>query len=147
MMIALSIRQPWAWLILHAGKDIENRCWPTRFRGRVLLHASKGCTQAEYENAYFDAAENGVDVRTMPGWKEIERGGIVGSVEIVDCVAASESPWFCGEFGFALRDPRVLQFVPFKGLLGFFNVPREALLQVTPNVKLSGCAAVRSNAG
>lgn len=40
-MKALSIRQPWAWMILHAGKDIENREWPTRFRGRVLIHASK----------------------------------------------------------------------------------------------------------
>lgn len=35
-MIALSIRQPWAWHILHSGKDIENRDWPTKFRGRVL---------------------------------------------------------------------------------------------------------------
>lgn len=34
-MKALSIRQPWAWLILHAGKDIENRVWQTRFRGEL----------------------------------------------------------------------------------------------------------------
>lgn len=27
--VALSIRQPWAWAILHAGKDIENRDWHT----------------------------------------------------------------------------------------------------------------------
>jgi hypothetical protein len=48
-MKALSIRQPWAWLILNAGKDIENRDWPTHFRGRFLIHASKGMTHDEYE--------------------------------------------------------------------------------------------------
>ena len=50
-MKALSIRQPWAWLILNAGKDIENRSWYTSVRGRVLIHASKGMTLAEYEDA------------------------------------------------------------------------------------------------
>jgi hypothetical protein len=43
-MKALSIRQPWAWLILHAGKDIENRDRKPRnpalhFRGSFLIHA------------------------------------------------------------------------------------------------------------
>jgi hypothetical protein len=55
-MKALSIRQPWAWLILHAGKDIENRDWPTRFRGRFLIHAAKGMTRDEYENGRGAAA-------------------------------------------------------------------------------------------
>lgn len=49
--VALSIRQPWAWLIIHGGKDIENRTWPTRFRGRVAVHAGKGMTRDEYEAA------------------------------------------------------------------------------------------------
>ena len=34
-MKALSIRQPWSWLILHGGKDIENRSWRTNVRGPV----------------------------------------------------------------------------------------------------------------
>ena len=34
-MKALSIRQPWAWAIINAGKDIENRQWPTKFRGSI----------------------------------------------------------------------------------------------------------------
>lgn len=40
-MKALSIRQPWAWLIVAGYKDIENRSWPTNFRGRVYIHASR----------------------------------------------------------------------------------------------------------
>ena len=55
-MIALSIRQPCASLILKAGKDIENRCWPTKVRGRILIHAANGCTRDELEDA-LDFAE------------------------------------------------------------------------------------------
>ncbi len=40
-MKALSIRQPWAWLIANGYKDIENRSWRTNFRGEFLIHAGK----------------------------------------------------------------------------------------------------------
>ena len=45
---AISIRQPWAWAIVHAGKDIENRDWSTRYRGPVCIHAAKGMTKDEF---------------------------------------------------------------------------------------------------
>lgn len=47
-MKALSIRQPWAWLIVNGFKDIENRSWDTKYRGLVLIHASKGMTKDQY---------------------------------------------------------------------------------------------------
>lgn len=122
-MKALSIRQPWAWLILHAGKDIENRDWYTALRGRVLIHAGKGMTREEYECAMDLAAHYSRPVNGLPSFKELERGGIVGSVEIVDCVNVSKSPWFFGRYGFVLRDPQPLLFTPYKGQLGFFDVP------------------------
>ncbi len=59
----------------------------------------------------------------MPGApNELERGGIIGSVDIVDCVRHSSSPWFAGPIGFVLRDPQPLTFTPYKGQLGFFDV-------------------------
>jgi len=127
-MIALSIRQPWAWLILHGGKDIENRDWPTKRRGRVLVHASKGCTRDEYDDAFefaFGMGERAplATARQMPTPHAIERGGIVGSVEIVGCVEDSDSRWFMGRYGFVLRDPQVLPFTPWRGQLGFFDAP------------------------
>ena len=127
-MIALSIRQPWASLILKAGKDIENREWPTRFRGRFLVHASKGCTRAEFAEA-IDCAECILDQRINADLKTIQRGGIIGSVELVDCVERSASPWFFGRYGFVLRDPQMLPFTPWKGQLGFFDVPQSALVK------------------
>ena len=126
-MIALSIRQPWAWHILYSGKDVEKRNWPTRVRGRVLIHASKGMTRDEYEDGQDPLWSRGGPTIELPDVGELQRGGIVGSVEIVDCVSASESPWFFGLFGFVLRDPKPLPFVPWRGRLGFFDVPKSAL--------------------
>ena len=123
-MITLSIRQPWAWLILHAGKDIENRSWPTKVRGRVLIHAGKGMTEQEYRDACrFMATDSrlAAALKVLPQMSELQRGGIVGSVEITRCVADSESPWFVGEFGFVLAKPQVLPFRACNGKLGFFQ--------------------------
>lgn len=120
MTPALSIRQPWAWLILHAGKDVENREWPTKLRGRILVHAGKGMTVDEYASAAMFAERCGVT--KLPAIAELQRGGIVGAVELVDCVEASTSPWFVGRFGFVLRNPEVLPFRDLKGQLGFWGV-------------------------
>ena len=126
--VAISIRQPWAWLIINAGKDIENRSWPTRFRGRVLIHASKGMTEQEYRDACnFMATDSrlAAALKSLPPMAELQRGGIVGECEVVGCVtgndAASDSPWFVGEYGFMLRSAKPLEFRPCKGALGFFN--------------------------
>lgn len=125
-MLALSIRQPWAWLILNAGKDIENRDWPTKVRGRVLVHAAKSMTWDEWGHAWDFAHGSGAGPKALDRgltFHTIERGGIVGSVEIVDCVKRSASHWFVGPYGFVLRDPLLLPFTPWRGQLGIFDVP------------------------
>ncbi len=126
-MLALSIRQPWAWLILRAGKDVENRDWQTKVRGRVLIHASVGMTRYEYLDAIDFIVDSGMPPLPVdfPAYEHLERGGIVGSIEIVDSVTSHASPWFVGRYGFVLRDPRPLPFRPYKGRLGFFEVPNE----------------------
>lgn len=118
-MKAISIRQPWAWLIVQGHKPVENRQWPTRFRGPVLIHAAKGMTRDEYEDARSHAAHLGI---TIPAFDELERGGIVGQATITDCIDDSPSPWFFGRYGFLLADPRPLPFRPVRGQLGFFEV-------------------------
>jgi hypothetical protein len=116
---ALSIRQPWAWLILNAGKNVENRCWQTHFRGWFLIHAAKGMTRDEYEDATLFAALRGV--KRDPSWDELQRGGIVGMARIGNCVRFSDSPWFVGPWGFMLDEVKPLPFTPCKGALGFFR--------------------------
>ncbi|WP_319517281.1 ASCH domain-containing protein [uncultured Martelella sp.] len=124
--LALSIRQPWAHCIMHLGKDIENRNWHTNLRGRICLHAAKGMTRDEYDEAmetirHVHAHRPFAEPPIVPGYGTITRGGIIGTVEIVDCVTTSESPWFFGRFGFVLRNPQPVSFVPVKGALGFFD--------------------------
>jgi len=114
-MKALSIQQPWAWAILNAGKDIENRRWYTSVRGRVLIHAGK-----KYDIDGRDFLES-LEI-IAPEAEEIEMGGIVGSVSIDDCVQNSGSRWFFGPYGFLLRDPAIVPFKPYRGQLGFFEV-------------------------
>lgn len=123
-MKALSIRQPWAWLIIHGGKDIENRIWHTKFRGRFLVHAAQGMTRKGYAEAYQFFLESGAGQPPFdfPSFEDLQRGGIIGSVELVDSVDTSDSPWYMGQKGFVLRDPKPLPFVPYKGRLGFFEV-------------------------
>lgn len=129
--VALSIRQPWAWLIIHAGKDIENRTWPSRVRGRVLIHAGKRMTRADYEACLiYCAGFDDYGRWWMPAYDVLREqcGGIVGEVDIVDCISASNSRWFCGDYGFVLRNPISLPFRECKGALGFFrpeNVPDQ----------------------
>lgn len=133
---ALSIRQPWAWCIIRAGKDIENRDWPTRYRGAVAIHAAKGMTRDEYEDCLYTCHDIsrlhqfpvGLE---MPSFEALERGGIVGVAEIVDCVSVSESPWFFGRYGFLLRNVEPVPFIPVKGALGFFDW-RENIIAPKP---------------
>ena len=113
-------------MIIHAAKDIENRTWPTGFRGRCLIHAGKAMTRAEYADAFdfFDSIETAGQL-AIPSFDALRRecGGIVGAMHISGCVRASESPWFCGPWGFVIDGAMTLPFRPCKGALGFFPVP------------------------
>lgn len=132
-MRALSLTQPWAWLVVHGGKDIENRTWNTKFRGEFLIHAAKGMKGSDFDAAWamargFDQnlAWRMLDVKNGPAF---ERGGIVGVAEIFDVIAPTSVPhiqwsmrWHMREqYGFRLANVRPLPFLPCKGSLGFWG--------------------------
>ncbi|EZP50330.1 ASCH domain-containing protein [Delftia sp. RIT313] len=129
MIPALSIRQPWAWLIVHGYKDIENRDWSTPFRGQVLVHAGLTMTRAYFDQITEELGNSDMlPAGGLPSYEDLLRGGLVGWTRIVDCVEHSTSKWKQeGSFGFVLRDSRPMPFVPWKGRLQFFNVPEGAL--------------------
>jgi hypothetical protein len=150
---ALSVRQPWANAIL-LGKDVENRDWPEdygpriwlerelRARGsvRVLLHAGKGCTKSEYEDAVdFIETSSGL---VVPPLAELPRGAIVGAVTITGWVDEHESPWFVGPGALTLDNAVALpEHVPCKGALGFFAVPAEVAAEVRRQAAASKVSA------
>lgn len=90
-MKALTIKQPWASLIAHGIKDIENRIWKTHFRGRIYIHASAPKkfninltdNQTKLALPVLETAFEGI----MPF------GAIIGEVDIIDCVINHESIW------------------------------------------------------
>jgi peptidoglycan/xylan/chitin deacetylase (PgdA/CDA1 family) len=135
-LVALSIRQPWASLIILGFKDIENRSWRTKRRGRFLVHASQAVTAREIRNAralidQHAALRDNPEILAVldPVRLRAQAGGIIGSVELVDCHDAHASPWFVGPHGFSLRAPQSLPLVPMPGRLNFFPVPNELLAQ------------------
>lgn len=121
--LALSVRQPWAWAIIHAGKSLENR---SKFAiahmvpmcGPRAIHASKHMTREDYEDAreFMD----GIGV-TCPPARELPRGGIIGAVEVVGMVSKSDDPWFFGPRALKLADPQPCDFIPSVGALGYFK--------------------------
>jgi len=119
-MKALTLRPHWAWLVVNGYKNIENRSWPTRLRERIWIHASSSrVTKAEYEHFLTICRER--RIKRFPQREDFKIGGIVGSVDIVDCVTSSQSYWFDGDYGFLLKNARKTPFRPMKGKLGFFE--------------------------
>ena len=117
-MRALSIRQPWAWLVVNGYKNIENRTWSTSFRGRIFVHAGQRMVPGDYPEQREYITQAGI-VIPCP----LARGAIIGEVTITGCLSASDSPWYCGPYGFILEDPVAYDApVPHRGQLGFFPV-------------------------
>ena len=94
-MKALSIKQPWASLIAHGIKDIENRTWKTNYRGKILIHASgspaKGKFLAMNEKQREFAAQN--ENFNPLYFEDLPTSAIIGEVEIIDCVINHPSIW------------------------------------------------------
>ena len=62
--------------------------------------------------------------------EELQRGGVIGTVELVDVVTKHKSKWFEGPFGWVLRNPQPVRFVPMLGKLSFFNIDDQELRKV-----------------
>jgi len=101
-MLCLSVKQPWAALIVQGTKNIENRDWYTDYRGPLLIHAGK-----TFDPHAFDWLEQHLSAdekRRLPRKDEYQRGGIVGVVRLVDVVTSSESRWFQqGKYGWCFN--------------------------------------------
>jgi hypothetical protein len=126
-MKALSILQPWAWLIVSGLKDIENRSWRTEFRGRFLVHAGKSYTRADHE-LYRERFRVECSIILPPRFEELARGAIVGQAELVDCVRQHPSKWKDPHsWGFVLANAKALtEPVLYRGQLGFFEISHAA---------------------
>ncbi|MGH9506881.1 MAG: ASCH domain-containing protein [Terriglobales bacterium] len=115
-MICLSVRQPWAHAIFALGKDVENRSWPTRYRGALVIHAARRLDLARCRELAVNPAA-------------LVTGHCLGTVELADCIQGSPSPWaIAGQWHWVLRRPRLWAVpVPLRGRLGLFVVNFESV--------------------
>jgi hypothetical protein len=117
-MKALSIKQPFAELIVQGRKKIELRTWRTKFRGEFLVHASKVPDKGAMEKF---------------GFEKLPTGCIVGKANLIDvkeyknekeCMKDKDlhlahNGW--GNFGFILKDVERVKEIPCKGNLNFWE--------------------------
>jgi hypothetical protein len=139
---ALSILQPWAWLIVRpdvtdaaqrarmyaAGtmKDVENRTWSTSYRGRLLIHAGKNYTKPKH--AEYAAAIRELFAIELPRYDELARGAVIGEARLIGISRDGCSRWCAeGQYHWRLEDARPRPIVPWRGQLGLFDLPEQAL--------------------
>ena len=126
---ALSLKQPWAALVVQGLKTIEIRSWPTARRGRILIHAARVPDQRPEAQRHMT-----LELKPLAQLQ----GGIIGSVEVIDCVRYhdlatfvadqafhyNEASWFAPPllYGFKFSDPTILPFQRYPGWFRFFKI-------------------------
>jgi hypothetical protein len=138
-MKALSLKQPYAWLIANGFLQLDDRTWGTQYRGPMLIHASKGL----YES-YYDYLKVSTDI-PLPDKDKLDYGGIVGVANLVLCCQPGNIPanirreqgvHFGGVheeyFGFLFEAATPLLLMPCRGKLGIFEIDVDALLTAPP---------------
>ena len=135
-MKVLSVRQPWAYLIVAGHKDIENRKWYTNHRGPLLIHASQAMEPDD-----FPMQREWIETCGIVIPEDLPRGAIVGSATLahVDCGngyqgdgLACTSPWFEGPYGFHMADAvEFAESIPCRGQLGIRDVNDSLMARVS----------------
>lgn len=137
-MHVITIKEPWLWLILSKGKDVENRTWSTNYRGKLYLHASKTfdynalnklwimnnllCKEVvDFFEVVYNQKDNTAKVGNFSSF-----GKILGSVELVDCVKGYSSPWAeKNMFHWVLENPETIdEEIKCNGKLGVWTLER-----------------------
>ncbi|REF00241.1 ASCH domain-containing protein [Thermomonospora umbrina] len=148
-MKALTIRQPWAWAIVHGGKTIENRTWQTFYRGPLAIHAGTGVgNRWEFESALESVAGRcGLPPQAVAHLSRV-RGSVIAIAELADVCAdclysAHTAPLRCecgtwavnGQRHLRLTEVRALpEPVPARGALGLWSLPPDVAAAVRTQV-------------
>ncbi|MFF2054144.1 hypothetical protein ACFVU2_21235 [Leifsonia sp. NPDC058194] len=161
-MRILTVRQPWAWAIIHGGKNVENRVRNIAgtYRGPVAIHVGLQYDAAWSSRALDDAMQaSGARLGNppMPWWSD--EGHIIGVIDIVgghhgpntessrfrsvrSCFQPGKPYGACSEwaepdaFHLELAHPRALTTpIPYKGALGLRELPETIAAQVLAEVR------------
>lgn len=120
---ALSIKQPWAALLLHGVKTVEVRSWATARRGPVLIHAAR---VPDPKPTGWQAVTDAIRPATQL------LGGVIGVGDLTDCLAYPDREAFAADRGRHLNDPAWFREA---GLFGFVF----ARVRPVPFRRVAGC--------
>lgn len=136
---ALSLKQPYAWLIANGYLLVDDRTWGTGYRGPMLIHASKGLYEQYY---YYIKTSTHIPI---PDKDKLDYGGVVGIAKLVLCSKPGDLPagisrqqraHFGGVhqdyYGFLFEQATPLAFMPCAGKLGIFEIDMDKLLSAPP---------------
>lgn len=122
-MKILTVKQPWAWGLIHGPKRIENRSWVTDYRGPLLIHAGSSRTALGDEEGLFP---------DLPPYDRLVYGAVIGVVDLVDCVPVervTDDPFAEGPWCWVTANPRPLpRAFPCRGMLGLWAPPAGLVL-------------------
>ena len=123
-MKALTIKEPWATLIIEGYKEYEFRSWKTNYRGKILIHAGK-------------SLEKNQEKKFKEYNLKYSCGEIIGEADLVDCIKVTEkfdeylkgiNPIVYGNSGhvenYAWKLENIKKYdkkIPAKGQLGLWN--------------------------
>jgi hypothetical protein len=131
-MRALSVRQPWATLLVKGTKDVENRSWRVSYRGPLLICAG---LRVEPGPEYDFLVAAGV---------EMPIGMAVGVVELYDIVTDSHSAWAIpGRYHWLVANARKIKPFPVSGKQGIFTVRAPASLGLRAHFGVEGSGGRR----
>lgn len=122
----ISLKQPWAWLVLMGHKDIENRGRVSHFRGELFIHASSNQQKLKEDLKYI---QKKYDIEVPV--KELKFGSILGSVLMLNCVKSHKSRYFSGPFGYVICEPRWIKPIKYKANAGMQKAPDVKIQYLT----------------
>jgi len=118
---ALTIKQPWAWLIINGYKPIENRTWKTTYRGPIFIHAGKSASDMRSDtiNHIEDILGFSLPIEKIKS----QMGNVIGYVNLVNIVQDSADAFALpGQFHWELKAPQSISPFPAKGKLGLWKL-------------------------
>lgn len=129
--------QPYAWLFANGLLTIDDRTWPTAYRGALAIHAS-----LSFHQRYYDFLRAHTDLK-LPRPEQFDKGGFVGIAQLVDCLAPDPGPQTRldlrrshfgapGHYGFVLERARPIALQHHRGKPGLFPVPQGYLVDRPP---------------
>jgi len=134
-MKALTVCEPYAWMLIHGPKRIENRSWPTNYRGPLLIHSGlskKWLKEFHAMRFKLPRKERVLEhVPPLPPDKGYRFGHILGIVDLIDCVPVKDvkgQPFAWGPWCWITANPRPFTpAVEYRGAMGLFNVDEGVL--------------------